>query len=86
MMNRLKQKVKDDRRDRLVVGKRSQRNATLAINIYLNATGRTNREDVRELTRLSNRWAALSGRYPLLLTTFTDVAERIVYVPSVPIC
>jgi len=73
------------RRHGLIAGKRSQRDATVAIDLYLSATGRTNREEVRELTRLSNRWATLSGRYPLLLTTFTDVAERIMYVSSLPI-
>jgi len=86
MMNSLKQKVKDDRRQGLIVGKRSQRDATVAITLYLNATGRTNREEARELTRLSNRWSALAGRYPLLLTTFTDVAERIMYDSFLPIC
>ncbi|KAI0000077.1 hypothetical protein F4779DRAFT_631219 [Xylariaceae sp. FL0662B] len=38
---------------------------------------------VRELTRLSNRWAALPGRYPFLLTTFTDVAERVINKTSI---
>jgi len=84
MMTSLKEKVRMDRQQGLVVGKRSQRDATIAINLYLSATGRTDREEVRELTRLSNRWAALPGRYPLLLTTFTDVAERIMYVSSLP--
>ncbi|KAK0637174.1 hypothetical protein B0T17DRAFT_101614 [Bombardia bombarda] len=78
MMTCLKEKIRDDRRHGLIVSKRSQRDATVAINLYLGATGRTDREEVRELTRLSNRWAALPGRYPLLLTTFTDVAERII--------
>lgn len=49
----------------------------VVIDIYLDATGRTSREEVRELTRLSNRWASLPGRYPLLLTTFTDAAEKV---------
>jgi hypothetical protein len=86
MVTGLKEKIRDGRRHRLIVGKRSQQDATIAINLYLSATGRTDREEVRELTRLSNRWATLSGKYPLLLTTFTDVAERIMYVSFLPIC
>jgi len=59
---------------------------TVAINLHLSATGRTDRKGVREFTRLSNRWATLPRRCPLLPTIFTDVAERIMQVSSLPIC
>lgn len=57
MMTCLREKIRDGRRHGLLVSKRSQRDATVAINLYLGATGRTDREEVRELIRMSNRWA-----------------------------
>ena len=80
MLTGLRKKVQHDRRHGLIIGKRSQRDATIAIDIYLRATGRVNRGEVHGLTSLGNRWTAISGRYPLLLFTFTDVADRIMYV------
>lgn len=79
-MTYLKGKIRNGRQHGLLTSKRNQRDATIAINLYLNATKRTGREEVRELMRMSNRWAALPGRYPLLLTTFTNIAKRIIYV------
>jgi hypothetical protein len=78
----LRKKIQDDRRQGLIPGRRSQRDATVAINIYLDATGRARREDVYKLISCGNRWAAMAGRYPLLLYTLTEVAEGIVYVKS----
>lgn len=80
MLAALGKKIQDDRRHGLIVGERSRRDATLAIDIYLRATGRTSRGEVYKPTSLGNRWTAIAGRYPLLLVTFTDVAERIMYV------
>ena len=82
MLAALRKKIQDDRRHGLLVGKRSQRDVTIAIDIYLRATGKANRAEVSKFTSLGNRWTALAGRYPLLLVTFTDVAERIMYVRS----
>jgi hypothetical protein len=82
MLAALRKKIQDDRRHGLLVGERSQRDATVAIDIYLRATGKANRGEVSKFTSLGNRWTALAGRYPLLLVTFTNVAERIVYVRS----
>jgi hypothetical protein len=80
MLAALRRKIECDRRHGLIVGERSQRDTTVAIDIYLRATGRAKRGEVHKLTSLGNRWAALAGRYPLLLVTYTDVAERIMYV------
>lgn len=84
MLGVLKDKIKHDRAQGRVVGKRSRCDATVAIDLYLSATGRTDREEIRELTRLGNRWAILAGGYSLLLTTFTDVAVQVMYVLSLP--
>jgi hypothetical protein len=79
----LKERAKKDLRHGLVVGKlgkrgkRSQGSDTLAIDLHLSATGRVDRDDIHGLTRLANRWAALAGRYPLLLVIFTGAAEKI---------
>ncbi|KAK4151488.1 hypothetical protein C8A00DRAFT_17097 [Chaetomidium leptoderma] len=82
MLAALRKKIQDDRRHGRLVGERSQRDATVAIDIYLRATGRANRGEVSKFTSLGNRWTALAGRSPLLLVTFTDAAERIMYVRS----
>ncbi len=76
----LRKKIQEDRRHGLILGKRSQRDATVAIDIYLRATGRASRGEVYKLTCLGNRWTAIAGRYPHLLVTFTNVAERIMYI------
>ncbi|KAI1419235.1 hypothetical protein F5Y12DRAFT_789231 [Xylaria sp. FL1777] len=52
--SRIAYKVKDGQLQGLFVCKGGQRDATIAINIYLSATGRTDRDEVRELTRLGN--------------------------------
>jgi hypothetical protein len=82
MLAALRKKIQDERRHGLLVGERSQRDATIAIGIYLRATRTANRGEVSKFTTLGKRWTALAGRYPLLLVTFTDVAERIMYVQS----
>lgn len=82
MLAALRRKINDDRKKGLIVGKRSRRDATEAVDIYLHATGRANRGDVCRLTCQANRWAAFAGRYPLLLITLTDKAEKIMYVCS----
>jgi len=78
----IREKVEYGHRHGLIVGKHSQRDATVAINIYLRAAGRANRWEVHKPTSLGNRWAALAGRYPLLLAMYRDVAERIMYISS----
>ena len=78
----LRRKIHYDRRNGLLAGKRGQRDATIAIDIYLHATERANRAEVYKLVSLSNRWTAFAGRYPLMLVTYTDIAERIMYVRS----
>ena len=80
MLAALRQKISDNRKHGLIVGKRSRRDATEAVDIYLKATGRANRGDVCKLTCQANRWAAIAGRYPLLLITLTNEAEKIMYV------
>jgi hypothetical protein len=81
MLAALEKIIKDNRRQRLILGKAGKRNATIAIDIYCSATG-ISREVLHERKRVANRWAALSGVSPLLLFAFTDVAERIMYVCS----
>ncbi|RYP47357.1 hypothetical protein DL768_006568 [Monosporascus sp. mg162] len=78
MLAALKKKISDDRKQGLIIGKRSRRDATEAVDIYLNAIGRGKREDICKLTRRGNRWAAIAGRYPLLLVALTDDTERII--------
>ena len=77
MLAALRQKISDGRKQGLIIGKRSRRDATEAVDIYLNATGRANRGDVSKLTCQANRWAATAGRYPLLLVVLTDEVEKI---------
>ncbi len=76
MLAALKEKIKYDHGRGLILGKRSQRDATVAINLYLSAAGRASKEEIYKLTRPGKRWAAFTGRYPLLLITFTDEAGR----------
>ena len=82
MLAALRMKIQDDCRHGLLVGERSQRDATIAIDIYLRATGKANRGEVSKPISLGKRWTALAGRCPLLLITSTDVVERIMYVQS----
>lgn len=82
MLAVLKKKVKNDRRHGLIDGIRGQGDATVAIHIYMCAAG-VEREAVHGLTRLCNRWdTILAEKSPLLLFTFTEVADRMMYVWS----
>ena len=77
----LKERIKSDRDSGLIIGKSGHRDATLAIDTCL-AKGMVDRKVIHELRRVGNRWAILSKVSPLLVLTFTDTAERIMYVPS----
>ncbi|KAM7210727.1 hypothetical protein V8F06_013889 [Rhypophila decipiens] len=74
----LRKKIQNDRKNGLIIGKASQRDATIAMDIYLKATGRTSRGKVYKIVSTANRWSAIAGQSPLLVVTFTNVAERLV--------
>jgi len=74
----LRKKIQVDRQEGQIPGKHSQRDTAVIVNIYLKATGRTNRGDLYKLTALGNHCAAITRRYLRLLFTLTDIEERIV--------
>lgn len=75
VLRALKENVKEDRRRGVIAGERSQRDASIVIDIYSKVTGKT-REAVHSLARIANRCAVL-GRNSLLLFVLSDQAERI---------
>jgi ribosomal protein S3 len=80
----LKEIIANNRRNVL---KNNRRDASVAIDIYVNAQDimpGSNESDLQELRKnlnkridLSNHWADLGGDAPLLLLTYSDKAEGI---------
>jgi hypothetical protein len=75
-----------DRAERKVSRSVGQRDATVAINLYLEAKQRVSgekleRSEVLRYCRIGRRWAELAGRSPLLVFIFPQIADTIVYVP-----
>jgi hypothetical protein len=73
-------------RERKVRRSVGQRDATVAINLYLEAKQKVSgekleRSEVLRYCRTGRRWAELAGRSSLLVFIFPQMADTIVYVP-----
>ena len=73
----------------LVQRKRGYSNASLAIDIYLNAKKNASdeilsRDDLSEYRRVSMRWSQPVRASPLQFSVYSDIAETIMYVAPVP--
>jgi hypothetical protein len=80
-----------DRLRGLVQRKPGYSNASLAIDIYLNAKRNhpgeiPSRDRLSEYRRVSTRWPQLAGTSPLQLSVYSDAAETIMCVPPVSEC
>jgi uncharacterized protein YaeQ len=75
----LKEKVRlERRRGSLALAKRPcERDNTIAINIFIEASGNPERAKFQDACRKAARYAALASPSPLLFVTFTDMAERL---------
>ena len=78
-----------DRAERKVSRSVGQRDATVAINLYLEAKQKVSgekleRSEVLRYCRAGRRWAELAGRSPLSVFIFPQIADTIVYVPFPP--
>jgi hypothetical protein len=77
--------IETDRENGRIPPQKGRGNASIAIDIYLGAPGTPSagarwRERVNKRLRISRRWADVGGSLPLLLVTYSDQAERIMYV------
>ncbi len=87
MIASLKEIIANDRRNSW---KNNRRDASVAIDVYVSAQrivpGSTEadleklRNNLNKRIDLSNHWADLGGIAPLLLLTYSDKAEGIIYV------
>ena len=86
VFNSLKKIVSADRSNGLIHRATGYRDATIAIDIYASAQKKENipllRRKLLERKRSARRWLQLAGSSPFLLIAYSDIAERIVYVPS----
>ena len=87
VFNSLKKIVSADRLNGLIHRATGYRDATIAIDIYANAQEKKEsipslRRKLLERKRSARRWLQLAGSSPFLLIAYSDMAERIVYVPS----
>lgn len=69
------------RRGSLALAKRPcERDDTIAINIFIEASGETTRAKFQQACRKAARYAALASLAPPLFVSFTDMAEWLTYV------
>jgi hypothetical protein len=83
MLDVLLQIIARDRRNRLVQRSSGRGDASILIDVYLATKGGDSerwREHFGKVTRVARRWAALSGPFPLLSITYSEEAEKIMYV------
>lgn len=73
----LKNIIKQDRRKGVFLREQRRKNATIAIELYMQATGINSKEQVHKLVRNVNRCAAFGKTVPLLLLVLSDDAVRI---------
>ena len=82
----LKDEAAADRLAGKVARKRGRRDASVAIDTYLNFKGiasdrRLARIQLSRLTSIGRRLSLLAGPSPLLLCAYSEIADEIVYVP-----
>ena len=87
VFNSLKKIVSADRSNGLIHRATGYRDATIAIDIYASAQEKNGdipllRRNLLERKRSARRWLQLAGSSPFLLIAYSNIAERIVYVPS----
>lgn len=82
-IDRLKGRIRTERRTGTTVRKRGHRDATVIIDIYMRATG-VAKEQVHQLIRVANRCAALSKDVPLLLLVLTNDVAKVMLVNLTP--
>ncbi|KAK4201387.1 hypothetical protein QBC40DRAFT_324611 [Triangularia verruculosa] len=79
----LKQIVASDRRNGQLPAQRSgYRNASIAIDIYIEAQEQagTSRDEVKQRNRVARRWRTLAGPSPIFIIIYSEVAEGLAYV------
>jgi hypothetical protein len=82
MLEMLLQIIARDRRNCLVQRTSGRGDASILIDVYLATKGGGSegwQEHFGRVTRVARRWAALSGLFPLLLITYSEEAENIMY-------
>ncbi len=84
IMAALQKIVSVNRRNGRISGRAGQRNASVAVDIYLGARRlpASSRNFVHKRVRFAHRWAALGGSSPLLLIIYPAFADTIVYPRS----
>ncbi|KAK4150024.1 hypothetical protein C8A00DRAFT_18380 [Chaetomidium leptoderma] len=81
----LKQIVASDRRNEQLPAQRSgYRNASVAIDIYIEAQEQagTSRDEVKQRNRVARRWRTLAGPSPIFIIIYSEAAEGLAYVLS----
>ncbi|KAK4148941.1 hypothetical protein C8A00DRAFT_19307 [Chaetomidium leptoderma] len=79
----LKKIVASDRRNGQLPARRSgYRNASIAIDIYIDAQEQagTSREEVKKRNRVARRWRTLAGPSPIFVIIYSEAAEGLAYV------
>ncbi len=79
--------IKSDRENGQIYRKPRYRDATVAIDIYINAQERRSnigdlRHELKERKRCGKRWGYLTRHSPLFVLTYSDTANPIVYTTS----
>ena len=87
VFNSLEKIISADRSNGLIHRATGYRDATVAIDIYASAQEKNGnipllRRNLLERKRSARRWLQLAGSSPFLLIAYSNIAERIVYVPS----
>ena len=87
VFNSLEKIISADRLNGLIHRATGYRDATIAIDIYASAQEKNGnipllRRNLLERKRSARRWLQLAGSSPFLLIAYSNIAERIVYVPS----
>lgn len=81
----LKRLVATDRRQGRISSKVGRRNSSVVMDLYLKAQKHIAhttavRKQLGRCVRIATRWAALAGTSPLLLVSYSNEAERIMFV------
>jgi len=79
----LKQIVASDRRNgRLPAQRSGYRNASVAVDIYIEAQEQagTSRDEVKQRHRVARRWRTLAGPSPIFIIIYSAAAEGLAYV------
>lgn len=82
-LDRLKGRIRTERRSGTTVRKRGHRDATVIIDIYMRATG-VAKEQVHQLIRVANRCTVLSKDVPVLLLVLTNEVAKVTLVNFTP--